>query len=182
MKEITDEHIISLMRSPASYEKGFTILMQQYQERMYWQIRRMLNDHDDSNDVVQNVFIKVFRNFHTFEEKSKLSTWLYRIATNETLTFIQKKKQKATDEIDSVAAVAMLSAESYFDSENAQQLLKEAIAQLPEKQRLVFNMRYYDELPYDEMSKILDTSVGALKASFHHAVKKVEEYVKNYEL
>lgn len=182
MKEVTDEHIIALMRNPSSYEKGFTVLMQRYQESVYWQVRRMLNEHEDSNDVVQNVFIKVFRSFHTFEEKSKLSTWLYRIATNETLTFIQKKNQKAADDIDSVAAVAQMKSDSYFDGDEAQRLLKVAISQLPEKQRLVFNMRYYDELPYEEMSKILDTSVGALKASFHHAVKKIEEYVKNYEL
>jgi RNA polymerase sigma factor (sigma-70 family) len=182
VKEITDEHIIALMRSPTEYERGFKLLMQHYQERIYWQVRRMLNDHEDSNDVVQNIFIKVFRGFATFEEKSKLSTWLYRIAINETMTFLQKKQQKTTDSMDNVAMLHSIKADSYFDGNHIQQMLKDAIAQLPEKQRIVFNLRYYDEMPYDEMSSILATSVGALKASFHHAVKKIEDYIKQHEL
>ncbi len=176
MKEITDEHIITLLRTPAQYERGFSLLMQRYQEQLYWHIRRMVTEHEDANDVVQNTFVKVFRGFHTFEEKSKLYTWLYRIATNEALTFLQKQKQKKTSSIDDNESgiVHQIQADSFFDGDKTQLLLKNAIAELPDKQRLVFNMRYYEEMPYEEMSKILDTSVGALKASFHHAVKKIE--------
>lgn len=180
MQEITDEYIISLLRESKQQERGFTLLMQRYQEQLYWHIRRMVNDHDDANDVIQNTFVKVFRGFNNFEEKSKLYTWLYRIATNEALTFLQKKNQKMTSSIDDseTSTINQIQADSYFDGDETQLLLKNAVAQLPEKQRLVFNMRYYEEMPYEEMSKILDTSVGGLKASFHHAVKKVENFVK----
>jgi RNA polymerase sigma-70 factor (ECF subfamily) len=153
--------------------------MQRYQEQLYWHIRRIVNDHEDANDVIQNTFIKVFRGFDKFEEKSKLYTWLYRIATNEALSFLQSKNKKATNSIDDseTSLANQLEADNYFDGDQTQLLLKKAIAELPDKQRVVFNMRYYEETPYEEMSKILDTSVGALKASFHHAVKKIEAYV-----
>ena len=179
MKEITDEYIISLLRNSAQHEQGFTLLMQRYQEQLYWHIRRIVNDHEDANDVIQNTFIKVFRGFDKFEEKSKLYTWLYRIATNEALSFLQSKNKKATNSIDDneTSLANQLEADDYFDGDQTQLLLKKAIAELPDKQRVVFNMRYYEETPYEEMSKILDTSVGALKASFHHAVKKIEAYI-----
>lgn len=172
-----DDYIIALLRNPNHYEQGFTLLMDCYQEQLYWHIRRLVHNHDDANDVIQNTFIKVFRGFHTFEEKSKLYTWLYRIATNEALTFLQKKQQKNTVPLEN--NTELLNATSYFDGDEIQQLLEKAVAQLPEKQRLVFNMRYYDEMPYEQISEVLGTSVGALKASFHHAVKKIEQVISS---
>jgi RNA polymerase sigma-70 factor, ECF subfamily len=176
VKEINDENIIALMQDSATLERGFAMLMDKYQEPIYWLVRRMLNDHDDANDVTQNTFIKVFRGFSNFKGDSKLYTWLYRIATNEAITFINKKNKKSISSIDDLPNVENLSADSYFDADETQVLLKNAIAQLPEKQRIVFNLRYYDEMPYEEMSSNLGTSVGALKASFHHAVKKIESF------
>jgi RNA polymerase sigma factor (sigma-70 family) len=178
LKEINDEQIISLMQSNVTYERGFSLLMDKYQEPLYWLIRRMVNDHDDANDVTQNTFIKVFKGFQNYKGDSKLYTWLYRIASNEAITFIHQKTKKATVSIDDSPTAYGLSADDYFDGDKTQLLLKNAIAQLPDKQRVVFNMRYYDEMPYEEMSSVLDTSVGALKASFHHAVKKIEAFVK----
>jgi RNA polymerase sigma-70 factor, ECF subfamily len=176
VKEINDENIIALMQDSATLERGFAMLMDKYQEPIYWLVRRMLNNHDDANDVTQNTFIKVFRGFSNFKGDSKLYTWLYRIATNEAITFINKKNKKSISSIDDLPNVENLSADSYFDADETQALLKNAIAQLPEKQRIVFNLRYYDEMPYEEMSSNLGTSVGALKASFHHAVKKIESF------
>jgi len=154
-------------------EQGFRLLMVTYQERLYAHIRRMVNEHEDANDVLQNTFIKVFRSIERFQGNSQLYTWLYRIATNETITFLNKKKKKSTTSIDNeeLNIANRLSADSYFDGESAQRSLKRALESLPEKQKLVFNMRYYDEMPYQVISEVLETSVGALKASYHHAVK-----------
>ena len=175
-KEITDSEILSLLHETSSSERGFKLLMQKYQERLYWHIRRMVYEHDDANDVIQNTFIKVFKSIQKFEGKSKLYTWLYRIATNEAITFINKKKRKAMTSLDDEESgvSVQLAADPYFDGDRVQLLLKNALSQLPEKQRLVFNMRYYEEMAYKDISEILQTSVGALKASFHHAVKKIE--------
>jgi len=180
---ITDEQILSLLEKEASYEQGFKVLMSAYQERLYWHVRRMLDNHEDANDVIQNVFIKVFRNIKKFKGDSKLYTWLYRIATNESITFLNKRNKKATNSLDDeLSTVAhQLTADTYFDPDEAQRHLKSAIAILPEKQKAVFNLRYYEEMPYNEMAKVLDTTVGALKASYHHALKKVETYLKNVE-
>ncbi len=184
LANISDEQILSLLGQKRSFEKGFRLLMQKYQEKLYWHIRRMVQEHDDANDVIQNCFIKVYRNIGKFEGKSKLYTWLYRIATNEAITFINKKKRKATASIDDEENnIAIgLAADPYFDGDQAQVYLQKALAKLPEKQKLVFNMRYYDEMSYKEISEILDTSVGALKASYHHAVKKIEQFLSNLEL
>lgn len=179
MKEISDENIITAMQNPATMERGFSLLMDKYQEPLYWLVRRMTNDHDDANDVMQNTFVKVFRGFHNYKGDAKLYTWLYRIASNEAITFINQRNKKAISSLDTLPTTYELSADSYFDGDETQLLLLNAIAQLPDKQKLVFNMRYYEEMPYEEMSKILDTSVGALKASFHHAVKKIEAFVVN---
>ncbi|MBK7873043.1 MAG: sigma-70 family RNA polymerase sigma factor [Saprospiraceae bacterium] len=158
--------------------------MQKYQEQLYWVVRRMVQEHDDANDVIQNCFIKVFRSIHTFEGKSKLYTWLYRIATNEAITFLSQKKRKATNSIEDgdLPLANQLRADESMDGDALEQRLLQALAQLPEKQRLVFEMRYYDETPYEEMSGMLDTSVGALKASYHHAVKKIETYFRAIEI
>jgi RNA polymerase sigma-70 factor (ECF subfamily) len=180
---VSDEEILSLMREPRTQEQGFRLLMQQYQERLYWQIRRMVIEHEDANDVLQNCLVKAFRGIQQFEGKSSLFTWLYRIATNESLTFLSKKKRRPTSSIDDENSNLgnRLHADEYFDGDALQIRLKKALNLLPEKQRIVFNLRYYEEMSYQEMSEILTTSVGALKASFHHAVKKIETYFKEQE-
>ena len=150
--------------------------MSQYRERLYWHIRRMVLVHEDADDVLQNTFIKVYKGVLQFEGKSKLYTWLYRIATNEAISHLQNKARHASDSIDDAAGMLSnrLQADEWFDGDEIQIKLQKAIAELPEKQRIVFNLRYYEEMPYEEMSSLLATSTGALKASFHHAVKKVE--------
>ncbi len=179
--DMTDEQILSLLQNEASYEKGFRTLMEKYQERLYWHIRKMVYEHDDANDVIQNTFIKVYRSIARFEGKSKLYTWLYRIATNESITFLNKKKKKATSSIDDEESNLgnRLKADEYFDGDEIQIQLQLALEKLPEKQRIVFNMRYFDEVSYADMSEILETSVGALKASYHHASKKIESYLRS---
>ena len=176
----TDDKILSLLQDKASYERGFRLLMETYQERLYWHIRKMVYEHEDANDVIQNTFVKVYRSIERFEGKSKLYTWLYRIATNEAITFLNKKKKKATDSIDDkdINLSNRLKADEYFDGDEIQLQLQLALDELPEKQRMVFNMRYFDEMSYADMSEILETSVGALKASYHHAVKKIESHLK----
>ncbi|MEL6864367.1 MAG: RNA polymerase sigma factor [Bacteroidota bacterium] len=180
MSEISDDQILSLLAQEATYEKGFRYLMQKYQERLYWHIRRMVYEHEDANDVIQNTFIKVYRSIHKFQQNSKLYTWLYRIATNESITYINRKKKKVTSSIDDeeYAIAERLSADPYFDGDEVQIRLQQAIHTLPDKQRLVFQMRYFDEMSYKDISAVLDTSVGALKASYHHAVKKVEQFFR----
>ncbi len=180
MTGATDEKILALLSEPHSTERGFQMLVENYQERLYWHVRRMVFDHEDANDVLQNCFIKVYRSVHKFRGQSKLYTWLYRIATNEAITFLSRKKRQQAAAIDDEenALANQLRADAYFDGDEAQLQLQLALEQLPEKQRLVFNLRYYDEMSYKEMSEVLDTSVGALKASYHHAVKKVENYLR----
>ena len=180
VSEISDDQILSLLAQEATYEKGFRYLMQKYQERLYWHIRRMVYEHEDANDVIQNTFIKVYRSIHKFQRNSKLYTWLYRIATNESITYINRKKKKVTSSIDDeeYAIAERLSADPYFDGDEVQIRLQQAIHTLPDKQRLVFQMRYFDEMSYKDISEVLDTSVGALKASYHHAEKKVEQFFR----
>ncbi len=157
------------------------MLVTKYQQRVYWHIRRMVLDHDDANDVAQNVFIKVWKGLENFREDSQLYTWLYRIATNESITFINSKKRKAAISIDKDKnpLTRKLKSDPYFEGDEIQINIQLAIDSLPNKQKVVFELRYYDEMPYEEMSRVLKTSEGALKASFHHAVKKVEEFVKS---
>ena len=178
---ISDEEILNLLQNDINVEQGFRCLVVKYQERLYGHIRRMVQEHEDANDVIQNTFIKVFKNIKKFEGNSQLYTWLYRIATNETITFLNKKKRKMTTSIDDedIDMANRLSAESYFDGEMAQAKLQRAVGILPEKQKLVFNMRYFEEMPYKEISNILETSVGGLKASYHHAVKKIEQFLND---
>jgi len=177
---MTDDQILTLLQDKASYEKGFRALMETYQERLYWHIRKMVYEHDDANDVIQNTFIKVYRSIDRFQGKSKLYTWLYRIATNESITFLNKKKKKATSSIDDedFNLSNRLKADEYFDGDEIQLQLQLALETLPEKQKMVFNMRYFDEMSYADISEVLETSVGALKASYHHASKKIEAYLK----
>lgn len=182
--EISDEQILALLQEEKSMEPGFRLLLQKYQERMYWQIRRLVVEHEDANDVLQNCMIKVYRSINTFQGKSKLYTWLYRIATNESITFINKKKKKSTSSIDEEESglANQLKADAHFDGDAVQRQLQQAIARLPEKQRLVFNMRYYEEMSYQDISEVLETSVGALKASYHHAAKKIEQFFKETDI
>lgn len=184
MEQEIDQKILTLIQDKTSINKGFKLLMDTYQEKLYRHVRRMLHEHDDTNDVLQNVMIKVYKSIQKFEGKSSLYTWLYRIATNETLTFIKSKKRKATSSIDNedLGLDKSLKAENSVDSEEVNYYLNKALALLPEKQKLVFNMRYFDQMPYEEISKILDTSVGALKASYHHAVKKIEAYINQADI
>jgi RNA polymerase sigma-70 factor (ECF subfamily) len=175
-----EKEILLQLRSSKSFNTGFSLLVKTYQERLYWHIRQMVNIHDDADEVLQNTFIKIFKGIKNFRGDAKLYTWLYRIATNECITFLKKKKKHATVELDSEdSSIAdSLKADSYFDEDNATFVLQQALEVLPEKQKQVFVLRYFDELPYKDISAMLNTSVGGLKASYHHAVKKIEAFVK----
>lgn len=177
-----DHLLVASFREESTKEQAFTQLVRKYQERIYWHIRRMVIAHEDTNDILQNVFIKVWKNLADFRQESNLYTWLYRIATNETLTWIDKEKRRAAVSLDDGQAIfaQKIIAQKGFDGNKAEWKLQQAMALLPEKQKLVFTLRYYDEMPYDQMAAVLDTSAGALKASYHHAVKKVEEYLLNH--
>lgn len=174
-----DDLILELIDTSDKKDVGFRYLVNKYKERLYWHIRRMVGNHEDADDVIQNTFIKVYRNIHTYQYNASLYTWLYRIATNESINFLKSKKISGLSSEVTDFVIGNLRQESHFDEDKAVQKLKSAIESLPEKQKLVFNMRYYDELPYDEIAFITDTSVGALKASYHHAVKKIEAYIKS---
>ncbi|WP_337386307.1 RNA polymerase sigma factor [Prevotella sp.] len=166
----------------AEKRKLFEQIVPQYSEKLYWAIRRIVLCHDDANDVLQNVFIKVWKGIDDFQNRSKLSTWLYRIAVNEALDFLRRQRNVASlDTVDNMSVADQLEADRYFDGDRAQALLQEAIASLPDVQRVVFNLRYYDELKYTEISQMLDTSEGALKASYHIAVKKITAYMKEHQ-
>ncbi len=183
-KTAKDDQILELLRSERTFERGFRLLMSSYRERLYWHIRRLVLVHEDADDVLQNTFVKIYRGILQFEGKSKLYTWLYRIATNEAITHLQSKARHNTDTLDDSSAGLhnRLKADEWFDGDALQIRLQEAITQLPEKQRIVFNLRYYEEMPYEEMANMLDTSVGALKASFHHAAKKIEAFFREQAL
>jgi RNA polymerase sigma-70 factor (ECF subfamily) len=178
-----DQQILESLKDPSTKELAFRLLISKYKERLYWHIRKILLNHEDTDDVLQNTFIKIWNGLDSFRAESSLFTWLYRIATNESITFLNQRKRRMTSGFtdESEYLLNNLESDSYFDGDKWQMLLQNAIAQLPDKQRLVFNMKYFDEIKYEDMSVILETSVGALKASYHFAVKKVEEYVKLHE-
>ncbi|MBS1774330.1 MAG: sigma-70 family RNA polymerase sigma factor [Bacteroidetes bacterium] len=175
-----DKVLLASFKDEKTREQAFTQLVRKYQERLYWHIRRMVTDHDDTNDILQNVFIKVWKNLGDFREESNLYTWLYRIGTNETLTWIEQQKRRSSASLSDHESVLAnkLEAQKGFDARKIEWKLQQAIQSLPEKQRVVFNLRYYDEMPYEEMAEVLNTSIGALKASYHHAVKKVEAFLR----
>ena len=178
---MTNESIlIEQLKSVQTKEKAFRELITLYKERLYWHIRKIVISHDDTDDVLQNTFIKIFKNIDKFNQESKLFSWMYRIATNESITFINKRaKQRNVDISDYQQELAStLADDDFFTGDEIQHILQKAIATLPQKQQLVFNMKYFDELKYNEMSEILETSVGSLKASYFHAVKKIEQYIK----
>ena len=174
-----DQEIIEQFRNEETRNYAINLLVREYQKRLYWHIRKIIIDHDDTDDVLQNVFIKVWRNLENFKAESQLFTWMYRIATNESINFLNAKKKRAGIPLDDVSAFLAnnLESDSYYKGDEIQTKLQKAILTLPDKQRIVFNMKYFDEMKYEEMSKILETSVGALKASYHHAVKKIETYL-----
>lgn len=175
----TDEDIlIERLRDTKTRHDTFSALVKAHSETLYWHIRRMVLDHDDANDILQNTFVKAWMGIDGFLGQAKLLTWLYRIATNETLTFINKSSNRV-DYDDIEAAATSIEADEWFDGDHLQAQLQAAIQTLPPKQRMVFNMKYYDEMKYEEISAILGTSVGALKASYHIAVKKISEYLEN---
>jgi RNA polymerase sigma factor (sigma-70 family) len=177
-----DSELLILFRDPATKESAYTSIIRKYQEKLYWHVRRMVIEHEDANDVLQNVFIRVWNALENFREDAQLYTWLYRIATNECLTFLEQQKKRASVPLGDVESGLenKIKADKHFDANKLEWKLQLAIQQLPEKQRIVFSLRYYDEMPYEEMSKVLETSEGALKASYHHAVKKIEDYILNH--
>lgn len=170
--------IIAQLQDPNSCRCAFSRVIEHYSQPLYWQIRRMVLNHDDADDLLQNTFLKAWNNIENFRGEAKISTWLYKIAINEAITFLNKEKARATVSIDDDKAsiVESLQADPWFDGDQLQIQLQQAISQLPQKQRLVFNMRYFDQMKYEQMSQILGTSVGALKASFHHALRKIEQF------
>lgn len=178
----SDAELLVQFRNPVTKEKAYTVIIKKYQEKLYWHVRRMVIEHEDANDVLQNVFIRVWNGLENFREDSQLYTWLYRIATNECLTYLEQQKKRSSLSLSDVETGLSnkIKADKHFDYNKLEWKLQVAIQQLPEKQRIVFNLRYYDEMPYEQMSKVLETSEGALKASYHHAVKKIEDYLKNH--
>lgn len=176
-----DRNLIAELKQENTRNLAFHRLVKLYQERLYWHIRKILLNHEDTDDVLQNTFVKVWKSIGNFREESSLYTWLYRIATNEAITFLNSKKRRSLLPLNDASDYLMenLTSDPYFEGDKLQMKLQQAILQLPDKQRIVFNMKYFDEMKYEDMSKILDTSVGALKASYHHAAKKIEEFIKN---
>lgn len=178
MNNTDEKELISGLQNPTTRKKAFEVVVRTYGEPLYWQIRRMVLTHDDANDLLQNTFIKAWTNLDFFRGDAKLSTWLYRIALNECLNFINRQKTQQNLSLDNEeASIAnQLESDPYFDGDETQRLFQEAIHTLPEKQRMVFQMKYFQEMKYEDISDIMGTTVGALKASYHHAVKKIEDF------
>ena len=176
---MNDKDLLAKIRNPETRSYGFNLLVREYQQRIYWHIRKMVIDHDDADDVTQEVFIKIHKAIDRFREDAQLYTWIYRIATNESLTFLKKKRRRFFLPIEDVSLELSrkLDSSPQINGDEIQIKLQKALLKLPDKQRLVFNMRYYDELSYEDISQITETSVGALKASYHHAVKKIENFL-----
>lgn len=179
MQIYNEELVVERLQDPTYSREAFTEVVAHYSESLYWQIRKMVISHDDADDLLQNTFLKAWTSIAYFRAEARLSTWLYRIAVNECITFLNKQRQKNNISIDGDDGflIERIESDSWFDGDEIQRNLQKAIVRLPEKQRLVFNMRYFDEMKYEEISHILGTSVGALKASYHLAAKKIEEYL-----
>lgn len=176
-----ESEVLIMLQDPETIKQGFELLVRHYSSRLYWQIRRLVLSHDDANDILQDTFIKAWTNIDNFRGDSKISTWFYRIALNECLTFLNNKKAEAKVSLEDADALALQSLEgdSFFSGDRAELMLQKALRTLPEKQRMVFNLRYYDEMQYSQMSEILGTTVGALKADYHHAVKKIQKFLED---
>jgi RNA polymerase sigma-70 factor (ECF subfamily) len=180
MSSSSDKDIIRYIKDPEQCEKGFNMLVKEYHQQIYWHIRKIVYNHEDANDITQNVFIKIWKNIHSFRKDSKLYTWIYRISTNEALTFLKSSKKRQTLSIhDHEEVLSGSSNDNYFSGDEIQKKLQVAVQKLPYKQRLVFLMKYYQDMPYKEISDILKTSIGSLKANYHHAVKKIEKSLED---
>ena len=182
MNNYNEKEIIALLQDPARQREAFEAIVKEYSEQLYWQIRRLVFSHDDANDILQNTFIKAWINIDYFRGDAKMSTWLYRIALNECLTFLNKQRaanQLSIDEADK-ELLNKLESDTYFDGDETQKIFLQAIHTLPEKQQIVFNLKYFKEMKYEEISEIVGTSIGALKASYHHAVKKIEAFLEKH--
>ncbi|MEJ7645754.1 MAG: sigma-70 family RNA polymerase sigma factor [Chryseolinea sp.] len=176
-----DKELLLKIRNAETRSYGFNLLVREYQKRIYWHVRKMVIDHEDADDITQEVFIKIHKSIGNFREDAQLYTWIYRIATNECLTFLQRKRRRYFLPIGDVEGelAAKLTSSEHISADEVQLKLQKALLKLPDKQRLVFNMKYFDDMPYEQIAEITDTSVGALKASYHHAVKKIESYLKD---
>lgn len=180
-----DQEILSRFRNPETRQTGFNMLVRRYQKRVYWLARKMVIDHEDAGDICQEVFVRVWHHLDEFRAESGLFTWIYRITTNECLSFLKKKRRRfflPLHDVEAELSGKIRSGGDYFSGDEIQEKLQLAILKLPEKQRLVFNMKYFEDITYDEMSEILGTSVGALKASYHHAVQKIQAMVQDENL
>lgn len=180
MDNYNEREIIALLQDSTRQREALECIVKEYSEQLYWQIRRMVLSHDDANDILQNTFIKAWMNIDYFRGEAKMSTWLYRIALNECLTFLNKQRASNQLSIDDthIEMIEKLETDPYFDGDETQKIFLKAVHALPEKQQMVFNLKYFKEMKYEEISEILGTSIGALKASYHHAVKKIEKFLK----
>ena len=178
MGEYIDDELLIQFRVESSRNAAFSAIVARYKERLYWHIRKIVIVHEDADDVLQNAFVKAWKGLETFKGEAKLYTWLYRIATNESINFLNQKRNRQMMPLEDAEyqLSSSLHHDEYFSGDELQKQLQKAILTLPEKQRIVFNMRYFDELPYENISEILGTSVGALKSSYHHAVKKIKDW------
>ena len=177
-----EKEIVVLLQDPARQREAFARIVKEYSEQLYWQIRRLVLTHEDANDILQNTFIKAWTNIEYFRGDAKMSTWLYRIALNECLTFLNKQRASQQLSIDEAEIEMMnqLESDTYFDGDETQKIFLQAVKQLPDKQQMIFNLKYFKEMKYEEISEILGTSIGALKASYHHAVKKIESFLEKH--
>lgn len=179
MTHYSDEDLLDMFNQGDNPDYAFNLLVSKYQQQIYWHIRRMVISHDDTNDLVQDVFVKIWKGLDRFRGDAGLYTWMYRIATNEALTFLKKKRTRYFLPLVDVEQnlAEQLEADVYYDGNEIEKTIQKAILSLPEKQRIVFNLRYYEQMKYEDMAKVLDTSEGALKASYHHAAKKIEKFI-----
>lgn len=178
-----DNNLVERLRQPESCRQAFSEVIRLYSKPLYHQIRRLVGSHEDTDDLLQNTFMKAWQNLEYFRGDARLSTWLYKIAVNEALSFLSRERKRRGMSLDDQEStlVNQIEADTDMDGDNATKLLRQAVATLPEKQRLVFNMKYYDDMKYEDISQILGTSVGALKASYHLAVKKIEKYIDSHQ-
>lgn len=180
MKNLSDKEILELFHSRRKQEEAFRLLVDQYKERLYWHIRKIVLNHEDTDDVLQNTFVKVWQGLQEFRYESRLYTWMYRIATNEALNFLSEKKRKVFGYADEITPLLenTLESDAYFSGDKIQQELQRAILHLSERQRLIFNMKYFDDMSYEDIAEILEVAIGTLKATYHNAVKKIEESMR----
>ena len=177
-----EKEIVVLLQDPARQREAFARIVKEYSEQLYWQLRRLVLTHEDANDILQNTFIKAWTNIEYFRGDAKMSTWLYRIALNECLTFLNKQRASQQLSINEAETEMMnqLESDTYFDGDETQKIFLQAVKLLPDKQQMIFNLQYFKEMKYEEISEILGTSIGALKASYHHAVKKIESFLEKH--